>query len=588
MVFILEGIAVTKRLSMACLLVAWMILIVACSAQAAEEILKLVPVTASGFLLINHPAAVDAKIQALGQQMQLPAPSPLMLLKAQLGIQQGMDENGTMGIITLPPDEEGAMPTPIILIPVTDYGKFIGQLKPEGGQAAVVKVELMRTAFWVRNIGGYAALTDAAHKEVLEKTLKVAAKTPAALAPWQQWLGENDVAAVILPPGIKRICAKAQQWIGDTKRLMAQVGGQDQSAAAGFDVYASILKNAETAVTAFAFGLQVDKQNTIRATSRTRLAAGEKWSRLVPQNQSANGELFKGLPDEPFVFACGGLPSQAIMDEAMKFSMNLMKSMPDVYGLSEEQVEKIMKLSTRPLKDVRCMSMAMGVCGGDEPLYSKATAVMQVGDSQEFMANYEKYMREYGDILKENPDSLFHPPTIERVEFGGVAGLQLTMEIPTPPGAAQRPQQAKTMEAMFGPGGKITTFLAPAGEHTVVMGYVSKEHMQKAIDSIKQGKPDLAGNPTVSKTAGMLPRDAVLAAYISPQGATGFIRRMATVAIPPAIGAVPQIPEFPATPPIGFALTATADELQTCLVVPAEVLSAVPTYISTIRSQSNR
>ena len=54
--------------------------------SAGEEVLKLVPDLASGFLVINRPAAVDAKLQTLGREMQLPVPSLLMMLKEQFNI----------------------------------------------------------------------------------------------------------------------------------------------------------------------------------------------------------------------------------------------------------------------------------------------------------------------------------------------------------------------------------------------------------------------------------------------------------------------------------------------------------------------
>ena len=71
--------------------------------------------------MINRLAAGDAKIQSLGREMQLPVPSPLAMLKGQFNIQNGLDENGTMAIITLPPEQDGAIPTVIawFRLPIT-------------------------------------------------------------------------------------------------------------------------------------------------------------------------------------------------------------------------------------------------------------------------------------------------------------------------------------------------------------------------------------------------------------------------------------------------------------------------------------
>jgi tetratricopeptide (TPR) repeat protein len=580
----LEGIVMTRRFAIAALTVACMLFLAASFAPAGEEILKLVPDGASGFLVINRPAAADAKILALGREMQLPVPSLLAMLKIQFGIPEGLDENGTIAVITLPPDQDGAIPTVIALVPVTDYGKFIQQLKPENAKEDVAKIEIMRTPAWVRNIGGYAALTDIAHKDILEKTLKVSKEAPAGLAPWREWLAANDVAGVILQPGIKRVSARAQEAIRNMKLSLAQAGDQAKAAAAAFDIYASIFQAAEKEVSACGFGLQLDQQNTLRITSRSALVSGGQWARLITQKSPAGENLLKGLPDEPFVAAGGGVVSEAMFDGLMKFSFNIMKSMPDLYGLSEEQVNKMSETSSQYFKGIRGASFMLGVSQSTEPIYSKFIGVMRVDNSQAFMANYEKYLQQYGELIKDAHSPILQPMTVEKSEIGGVAGLQITMNVPQPPGGAQMPQQAHMMEILLGPGGKITTWLAPVDEHNIVMGYVSKEHLQQAMVAIKQGKPDLASDAGVLKTAALLPPDAILIGYLSPQGTIDFIKRMSSAIMPPEMKLEAKIPEFPKTPPLGFAVTTAHDELQTCLIVPAEVLLAVPKYIEKINS----
>jgi tetratricopeptide (TPR) repeat protein len=575
----------TRRHAIAALPIACILFLGASLAPAAEEILKLVPDSASGFLLVNHPAAADAKIQALGREMQLPVPSLLAMLKQQFGIQDGLDENGTMGLIVLPPEIDGAIPTMILLMPVTDYGKFIEQLKPENAEEAVTKIEVMRTPAWARNIGGYAALTDISHKDVLEKTITLSREVPAGLAPWREWLAANDVAGVILQPGIKRVSARAQEAIRNMKPLLAQAGDQAKAAVAMFNIYASFFQAAEKEVSACGIGLQLDKQNAVRITNRTSLVSGGDWGQLLAQNHPAGENLLKGLPDEPFVAVGGGVVSEAMLDKLMKFSFNIMKSMPDLYGMSAEQVDKISETSVQALKGIRGASFMLGEGQSNEPIYSKFIGVMQVDNSQAFLANYEKYLRQYGKLIKDAHSPILQPPTIEKSVIGGVASLQITMNVPQPPGVAKMPQQARLMETLLGPGEKITTWLAPVDEHHIVMGYVSKKHIQDTLKALKQGKPGLANDEGVSKTAALLPPDAILVAYISPQGTIDFIKRMASVIIPPEMKVEQKIPDFPKTPPLGFALTTAPNELQTSLIVPAEVLLAVPQYIQKINSQ---
>ena len=179
-------------------------------AKATDDILKLVPDSALGLVVVNCPRDVDAKLQELGRQMQLPIPSLLARLMQEGGIRDGFNEKGTAALVVLPPTGGAPWPTPILLVPVTDYGTFLAQFKPDDTAAEVTKIEVRGTSMWVRGIGGYAALTDVSHQEAITESLKLSSEIPAALAPWGATLAENDVASLILQPGIKLMSAQVQ------------------------------------------------------------------------------------------------------------------------------------------------------------------------------------------------------------------------------------------------------------------------------------------------------------------------------------------------------------------------------------------
>jgi hypothetical protein len=90
-----------------------------------------VPDSALGLVVVNCPRDVDAKLQELGRQMQLPSPSLLARLLQEGGIRDGFNEKGTAALVALPPAGSAPWPTPILLVPVTDYGKFLAQFKPD-------------------------------------------------------------------------------------------------------------------------------------------------------------------------------------------------------------------------------------------------------------------------------------------------------------------------------------------------------------------------------------------------------------------------------------------------------------------------
>ncbi|MHB1033612.1 MAG: hypothetical protein ACYC35_16580 [Pirellulales bacterium] len=572
-----------RRVAVIALGLTFLVLLSATPATATDNVLKLVPDSALGFVVVNCPSDADAKLQELGRQMQLPIPSLLARLKQKGGIRDGLDEQGTAALVVLPPAGGAPWPTPILLVPVTDYGKFLAQFKPDDTAAGVTKIEVGGVPMWVRDIGGYAALTDMAHKEALAENLKLSREIPEALAPWSATLAENDVAGVILPPGIKLMSGQVQMGIQTMKLAMAQAGEQAKQAAAVFDLYEKMFQAAEKEMSAVGFGVRLDKQGVLHATERARFVPGGSWARLAAQVQPAKESLLAGLPTGPFVVAGGGTISESIWDPMMAFSMDMMKSMHDFYGLSEEQIEQMPKISLAAMKRVRSISMVLGVGPSGVSPYSKLVVVMRVDNTDAFMADYEKSIKEYGKFARNAHSTILQPIEVEKGEIDGTAALQFTTKAPQMPTAQQTPQYSKMMEVFFGPGGRLTAWVVPVDEHTVVAGYVSKDLIRSTLQAIKQGSPGLGGDADVSRTAALLPAGAPSVAFWSPQGTVDFIIRMIPAFAPGDGKTEFKIPEFDKTPPIGFAVTSAPNELQGHMVVPAEVLKAIGQYVGKVK-----
>ncbi|MGO9113153.1 MAG: hypothetical protein ACLP9L_28295 [Thermoguttaceae bacterium] len=575
----------TRRFTLIGLSMACVLFLAASAAPAAEDVFKLVPDSALGLLVINRPAAADAKFQALGRRMQLPVPGLLAMLKQHSGVQEGWDESGTIALLVLPPQGDSALPTPILLVPVTDYGKFLGSLKAEDATQPVTKIEIAQTSHWVRNIGGYAALTDASHRQALEKKWTPSKESPAALVPWRKWLKGKDFAGVILRPGIVQISVKAQQGIQAMKTVVAAMPNEQAKAVAGaFDIYTKMFQAAEKDVSAFGFGLQLDEQDVLRLTSRTTLMSGG----LMAQSPPADENHLGGLPAGPFVAAGGAAISAPMTEAMMKWSIDMMKAAPGLYGIDEEQAKNLSALSMESMKGVRGFSMMLGRVEQGGAIFSNAIGVMRVDRAPAFMAEYEKDLHKYAELVNGLHSPMLPPIEIEKSEVGGTAALQLTMQAPKPLVGGQALQQKRMMELFFGPGDKVVAWVAPADEHHVVLGYVSKKPVQRAMEAIRQGnKPSLAGDIGVAKTAALLPSGAMAAVYLNPTEMIRFVQQMATGITPPEAKVKLKLPEFPKTPPIGFAVTTAADEVQTCLVVPAEVLQAIGPYVGQIKAMQS-
>ena len=287
-----------RRFLLAVLPVVCLVWLAATLASAADEILKLVPDSALGFAVINRLGAIDSKIQELGRQVQIPLPSLLAKLKEDVGASEGLDEKGSIALLALPAADDSPMPALVLLVPVTDYKKFIGQFKPEESAAIATKIEIKGSEAWVRSVGGYAAIMPVENHEAVEKEVKLRREIAAGLIPLRAWVAESDAVAVILPPGVKLVSAKVQQVIRTIKTTLAAMGEkvkEMKSAAAVFDLYGVMFQAAEKEVSAFGIGVQLDKQGAIRLTSRTRAVAGGELERMVSRSGTDEREPRGGI-----------------------------------------------------------------------------------------------------------------------------------------------------------------------------------------------------------------------------------------------------------------------------------------------------
>lgn len=544
---------------------------IAAHACAEDDILKLVPEQALGFAIIHQAAAADAKLQQLGQQMNLPIPSLLAKLQGPGGIRKGLDKNRPIALLLLPPKDDKSPPAVIALVPVSDYAKFLEQFKSEDTEAGVSKIEIWGSPCIVRGIGGYAAITVLPFREALEKDLKLADAVPAVLVPWQSWLKKKDAAVVVLAPGIRSLSAKVQQGIAAIKPILAQAGGQAKQAAAALDMYVTLFQAAEKQVAAFGLGAELDAQGVVRISKRACLMPGGDWAAFVAGAKPSKQNVLAGLPEGPFVFAGGGPLSEATARKMMDFSFGMIKSMHDVYGLSEEQAKTISELSQVKFPAVRGFSFVLGAGQSGEPIFARMLAIMRIDSRETFLANYEEFVAHYNRVVEKISSPVFQPIQLEKTEFDGTPALKVTMSVPQMPNMP--PESVKMMERIYGPGGKIVAWVVPCNDRSVVLSYMGQEPLRRMIAAIQEGKAGLAGDAGVAKVTALLPPGATWSGYCSPKGLFDFLSRTIAAAAPHARGV--KIPEFAPTPPLAIALIPGHDEVEIQLIVPAEVVKAV-------------
>lgn len=551
-------------------------LLVVCSAAfaAADDVLKLVPDNALGVVVVNRVGATNEKLKALALRLNVPPFDVLSTAKLTLGLQDSLDEKGSVALAAVPSTPNG-VPVMVSFVPTGDYAALLKQLKAEAGADGIAKLSVGDKRFVAAQKGGYAVVAEEANQPTLQAvidTTKSIADASPALAAWRV---ENDVYAVATPAGIKFAQQQILVGLQAAKTQMANQGEQGKAALASLGMYDALVAAMDTEISHSAIGLRMADDGGIHVVSRTLPVEGGVLAKVASQAKPAKVSPLAGLPQTPYFVAGGGVFTAASMKSWMEVSIGMMRSYPGGDKLTDEQIKQLSEISLKSMRGMRSMALLMGVGEGDEPLYSRMLLVIKTKDAKAYLEGYEAAMAEMMKIFKDAGSPLFSFES-QRTEIDGLPVFKLSMNMePFLVGQGQRPETKKMMELMFGSGGKMDVYMTVADQQTVVGAYISPKQLTPAVKAIQEGKPLLTDEAGVAQTAAMLPPGAQWLGFLSPRGGAAFMARMIKTIVPPGTPGIPEIPEFPETPPIGFGVQVSPSGLDTDLAIPAAVLEAV-------------
>jgi hypothetical protein len=564
------------------------------SAPAAEPVLKAIPDDALGFILVKNLGQTDKAIFKLVAMVQAPppnTPSLLSLLKSQAGIQEGLDENGSAAIALLPAPaslgfspQHPTSPYPVVYLPVTDYKKFIAQFQPDDATAETTGVTIAGHALVAGHKDSFAVITLPDHKAQLAKAIASTKGVDSVVESFEPWIGQHQVSFVATPTGSKMLFQQGIAGLKQVRAVMAQLQNAKQSAqvAAAFDMYANILSRMSQEVDAFGVALSVDESNNLSIDSHWAFVPGGAWAAPMKDLKPAAGKPFTGIQATPFVFAGEGVVAEewaAAMAEFSATWANQMNTASGGEGMTEQQSKEYAEAMRSMMKGIRSMSFVMGSPKTGETLFDGSMGLMKVGDAKSFLSQYEKSLEQLAEITKGQKYSPFKFSDVKKIEIEGQPGLAITMDMSGMLAAMNSdPGAAKLMPLLFGPTGKITMRLIVADKHTLVAAYGSEEHVKQVLSDFKNPKSNFASDPDVAATLKLLPPHAQLVGLVSIKGYMDLIMGMIPAIAPP--GALPiKLPELPAMPPIGFAAEAGTAGLNTQMVLPADTIAGLNSFI---------
>ncbi len=123
----------------------------------AGDPLEIIPANAHGFVVINRLGQTDAKLAAIGAQLQLPTPSVLALLDTKGDLQEGIDKTAAAAFALIPGADDAPL-SAVLYVPVTDYGRFVQQLDVNDANETVASGRLFERPVIVGQRNGYALI----------------------------------------------------------------------------------------------------------------------------------------------------------------------------------------------------------------------------------------------------------------------------------------------------------------------------------------------------------------------------------------------------------------------------------------------
>jgi hypothetical protein len=196
------------------------------------------------------------------------------------------------------------------------------------------------------------------------------------------------------------------------------------------------------------------------------------------------------------------------------------------------------------------------------------------------MKGYRKSIETIEEILSSPANEKGKLYEVRDFDFEGKPALVVTMDAKAMLAGNPAANNPVT-EKLFGPDGKLRVYIAPADNNTVLMAYVSEENLKQTLANYRSGKSNLGKDPQVAETAALLPDGAQWVGYLSPTGMFRTVRTFVGAVVPR--GQQINLPDFPESPPVGFAVKVTTTELDTDLVFPSKTIKATGEYVQKVR-----
>jgi hypothetical protein len=552
-------------------------------------VLSAVPGDAALVVIVPNLETALARASKVGAMVGAPPTDLFDALKQFVGVDQGLQRGGSLAfaVVSAKADEF----TPVLFVPTNDFKALIAPLDPKTLDGAVfTTVHVGPGEFLVAKRGAFAVFASPAGEAALTKVTEARESFAAgALAKSADAAGEfaGDRQAVLLM-GRESVRRFSEMGAKELERLAAAkdgaMGPNGNVMSAVIGIYRVLLETAGKELADVTVGVDIDDAGAVSVTGRLPAAAGGVLADFYGSQSGAGAAKMEGLPRAgPYVFA-GAFRSAELPASVRKAAESFLELSVAILGIPPE---KARELNVTPPAELipKSAAVRMGVAAPGKPMMGGMAAIYRGVDAAKFLEYTETSGRKAAEVLnaaKGAPGQMtpLVRQQIRRVDVEGVAAVEVeqTFEFPNdlPPPVLQQ------MELMYGPDRKMTMRFAAADPATVVMVMGQDAAALKAAVEAAKSKAAAPVDALTAVADAMLPKGSQVVAYVSFEGYAALIQRMMAGMAPPN---VPAFPDFPAAPPMGFALKFAPAEAEFRLAMPADTLKAIGTFVGRVKAR---
>jgi hypothetical protein len=558
-----------------------MALLLACGAAAAlPPAMDRVPVNAAMVMAVPSLARFEASASAVQKALKVPMDSGPFEELGKVMKLEGLNKAGSAAMAFLPGpdghiDFDAAEPPMVMIVPVSDYAKFVGSLGGDAkGAVTQVKFEDSNSPAFAKNLGGgYAAIGPV--KELVEgfegKAGNAAAHTK-ALGPAGSAVA--DASDLVFVANLVALEPKLREGMEEMKGQMEMMGAMaGQEIGNGLAIVDAVMNGILRDGQAGVIGFNA-KEAGFTFEAAAQFKEGSPSAALLSAKGAASG-LLSRVPNQPYLFTVA-------MDMSAPGIKQIFRNMSAMTAKAGgEDASGMMAAMVKSIDSMDGMVFQWGntpaMMGGG--LFANAMAYVKTSNAAGYTgAMKDTFTALNGKTVSGMKYQASYKPGSKDV--GGVKVDEWSMRMQADPNDPNAQQMQMIQMSMFGMEGGPSGFISPAEGGVIVTYSKNSALMQQGLDAAKGGA-GLGADAGVKAVAAMLPADRSMEAYVGVKNILDMVLGFAAM----MGGGGPNV-QIPADlPPIGIGGTMNGGGVRLTTFMPAKVVETFRAMADEMRGE---